>query len=1364
MPERDTREMEWKMKNIPERKERGYGRILAATPVWLASVLMGMLSLSGSAFAALTINSVTLNGGASVTVASGATISVVVSETNTTNSNWGSTRVRTNPTTVTTCVDTPDHNGNGTFSEAFTITAPAAAGTYDASIRAYTDNVCGGTSSATVTLAGGIVVVAAPAVTAITPGSGPLAGGTAVTITGTDFTGVTAVTIGGVAVTGMTVVNATTITATTPAGTQGARDVVVTAVGGTGTGIGLFTYVAAPTVTTNAATGVTSSGATLNGTVSSNGGATAVSFEYGLTNAYGSSIAATPGSLAAGATNSAVTASLTGLVCETLYHFRVRGANSAGTSNGIDRTFTTSTCPPPVVTLGKTAGTSAAAVGSYVTYTLTATNSTAVALNNVVLTDVIPASMTYTANAATLGTVAVAAQTLTWTIPYLPAGSGAQLTLVVRPTLKGSYTNTVTSPGAVSASADILILPSAITRYSMDEAVGSWTGAAGEVIDSGGNGLNGQRLTTTVPTTTNTIAPNPTIASQHASVQGGFCNAGRFDGNAVVQSASSTYFQFTNQLSASAWIYPTAYPAGASDLYSILSNDTNYEFHLDPGGHLYWWWQAANLTSASVIPLNAWTHVAITFDSTAANRRQRIYINGVLDANTNNWSGTLAKNACPFYIGGDISTSSPQTNPPTCNLLPVRNFHGNIDEAKIYDYELTSAEVQADMNLGRLCGASSFDHIQIEHDGTASTCYPKTVTVKACMNASCSSLYPGTVTVHLSPTGWTPSDIVTINGGVATATLSNSVLTGGTNVTLGTTSVSPTPANTTTCFNGATASCTLVVPPSAATSCGFDAAEVGANPQSHLYTKLVGTAFNVDVLAVGSPPTTVDTTKNSTVSVDLVDTSGAACTGSSTALNTAQAVNLVAGRRTVSMSSATACPNARVRIRVGSAAPYTYACSYDALAVRPASFTVTSTDATNNGTTGTPAIKAGTAFNLTAASVPGYNGTPVVDVNNVTGTAIRGALGGSFTAAPAASGTAVGNGFTYGEVGNFGLNQNAVTDASFTLVDQAPGDCVAGSFSNALDVGGRYGCSIGSVAVPQTTNSSGFGRFIPDHFDTAIAVVAGVPMACPNGLTCPCLSSLGCLPAATGFVYSGQNFATQVTARNLAGGTTQNYAGNYARNVTLSAWDTAGGTGTQNPFGALTNNSIANTVFGLGIATTTSNRPIYTLSTTQTAPTDIYIRADEPVGADGVSSRRTTNPTTTSVEGGVKVLNGRIKVSNAYGSELLPLTLTATAQYYTATGWVNSLTDGVTRLALTYAGTLTPTPLVTLNPASGVISGGSLTISIAAPGAGRAGTVTATPAIDTASPGNPGLMLIPGTASFGIYKNNSGFIYRRESY
>ncbi len=82
-----------------------------------------------------------------------------------------------------------------------------------------------------------------PTVTNISPSSGPIAGGTAVTITGTNFVAGATVTIGGVAATNVTVVSATQITATTPPRAAGSVDVRVQNPDGQfGTRAGGFTY------------------------------------------------------------------------------------------------------------------------------------------------------------------------------------------------------------------------------------------------------------------------------------------------------------------------------------------------------------------------------------------------------------------------------------------------------------------------------------------------------------------------------------------------------------------------------------------------------------------------------------------------------------------------------------------------------------------------------------------------------------------------------------------------------------------------------------------------------------------------------------------------------------------------------------------------------------------------------------------------------------------------------------------------------------------------------------------------------------------------------------------------------------------
>ena len=91
-------------------------------------------------------------------------------------------------------------------------------------------------------LANGYTYVVVPTVTSVSPNNGPTAGGTAVTITGTNFAAGATVTFGGTAATNVVVVNSTTITATTPAHAAGAVTVTVTVNGQSGSLTNGFTY------------------------------------------------------------------------------------------------------------------------------------------------------------------------------------------------------------------------------------------------------------------------------------------------------------------------------------------------------------------------------------------------------------------------------------------------------------------------------------------------------------------------------------------------------------------------------------------------------------------------------------------------------------------------------------------------------------------------------------------------------------------------------------------------------------------------------------------------------------------------------------------------------------------------------------------------------------------------------------------------------------------------------------------------------------------------------------------------------------------------------------------------------------------
>ncbi len=113
--------------------------------------------------------------------------------------------------------------------------------------------------------------------------------------------------------------------------------------------VNLISGGAASTVTTLAATNMGATSATLNGNVNANGSATTVSFDYGTTLAYGTSIAAEPNTVN-GNNNTPVSKALSGLAPNTTYHYRVSGHNSGGTTLGMDMTFTTSSAPPTATT------------------------------------------------------------------------------------------------------------------------------------------------------------------------------------------------------------------------------------------------------------------------------------------------------------------------------------------------------------------------------------------------------------------------------------------------------------------------------------------------------------------------------------------------------------------------------------------------------------------------------------------------------------------------------------------------------------------------------------------------------------------------------------------------------------------------------------------------------------------------------------------------------------------------------------------------------------------------------------------------------------------------------------------------------
>lgn len=500
----------------------------------------------------------------------------------------------------------------------------------------------------------------------------------------------------------------------------------------------------------------------------------------------------------------------------------------------------------------------------------------------------------------------------------------------------------------------------------------------------------------------------------------------------------------------------------------------------------------------------------------------------------------------------------------------------------------------------------------------------------------------------------------------------------------------------------------------------------------YIRTKLAGTSFTLTLVHTNAGGTAL-ANLNSAVSVDLMDATdntGAFannCRASWVVIQTVAANFAGVNAITVNFTEASAWKEVRVRVTAGGQR----GCSGDRFSIRPAAFAISSS-ASNNNSTGGPAIAAGATFTMTA-SFAGYTGTPAIDTSQVVGSPTAGTLSGSFSAAVA--GAATGN-YTYSEVGNFGLNANAVTDMSFTSVDQ-PADCTP-DFSNAL-VGGRYGCYIGHAAIPQTTGSSGFGRFIPDHFFLAAGSLVNRFAA-------------GCAPASI-FSYMGEDIRLSFTlqARNSSAAITQNYAGAYAKldPATIVQLGFGAASGATNLTSRVDTAAGSSGSFAAGVASVTATVGIKRNTPDNPdgpfAATKIGIA---PADSDGVTARTADMNIDVDAAGGndhvqvgadTIVRFGRLRLQNAIGSERLPLTVPIEAQYWNGTGFITNGDDSCTSLqrsdiALDFN---PPSNLVACETAPSAASVtfaagvGSLTLN--APGAGNTGSLLLTVNLSSAS-------------------------------
>jgi len=129
--------------------------------LYTANGLTSGVSVSGAFTDSRVVNTVTLNGVATVTVGSGGTITIVVNVTTDNgggNNDWQSTAWRIGNSGAFTCVNHADHTTSGTYNETFTITAPVTPDTYNISFISYSNDTCTQGASTTFTITNGVVV------------------------------------------------------------------------------------------------------------------------------------------------------------------------------------------------------------------------------------------------------------------------------------------------------------------------------------------------------------------------------------------------------------------------------------------------------------------------------------------------------------------------------------------------------------------------------------------------------------------------------------------------------------------------------------------------------------------------------------------------------------------------------------------------------------------------------------------------------------------------------------------------------------------------------------------------------------------------------------------------------------------------------------------------------------------------------------------------------------------------------------------------------------------------------------------------------------------------------------------------------
>lgn len=248
--------------------------------------------------------------------------------------------------------------------------------------------------------------------------------------------------------------------------------------------------------------------------------------------------------------------------------------------------------------------------------------------------------------------------TTSWSASGIAVQSGTNvITVTARDAANNAATATLTVTMSVAQG------PGPVAAYGFNEASGTTTADASGSANTGTLGTGVTRTTA-----------------------GKFGSSLVFNGSSYVTVPNAASLNLTAAMTLEAWVYPTASGPYATTLMKEQPGDYVYALYgsapSNPSAEI-------NVSTAhsgervttgpSALPLNAWSHLASTFDGSTL----RVYVNGAQVA-SKPFSGPIATSTGALRIGG--------------NAVWGEYFRGSIDEVRIYNRALSAGEITTDMN------------------------------------------------------------------------------------------------------------------------------------------------------------------------------------------------------------------------------------------------------------------------------------------------------------------------------------------------------------------------------------------------------------------------------------------------------------------------------------------------------------------------------------------------------------------------------------------------------------------------------------------------------------------------------------------